>query len=1297
MKTPKIIILLFSIFPFHALAYDSEYVINGGFQTIVNAFTRIKFIFNDAQFATLLVGMVAIGMVVAAMQRIGKAVIDFSDSGRGQMGFSWLVYTMMGSVIWFALLVPKGTIHIYDKSRNQYQPVTHIPDLIVIVAGITNTAYQGLYDLAFANSASTTRFSDEGMPIKVLMELMTGAGIGVDPYVSKSIAEMWKQCVPVAETRGFDANQLRTGSTTFNILSTISALRNPAVFTSWYSSSAPNGTTVSCTTAYANLQSVLGSPSTYDTRLRTICNKMGYQSSNATSYVYCKERIEESLQYVYGNTAISLSDAMGSIVVSQAIADALIQQNPDVAATMIANRSIVTSGMADANTNPEWLSTIMAGVIAIILSVTPLIVMIMVTPLVWSAFKLLIGMWVFITAWQTADAFLVQASTDEIITVLGEIKTMGFGLEAMQLAPSASQKAMSVLASARTQAVYVATLISGLLGVTAYGLNSFASRSIAQMDEATKRSENMFNDEGRGQQLEQMKTGLASQKAYAQIQDIDLMSRGAAFQEVAASHSANAQIDGLGGNMGHAATRTADVSAGNAIGNVVGTEQASLPGHSALQTASTHASVDAQSSIGQSRGMESVARSTGMSVSSQTELTSSVKTASDIGDSKGIFKAGDNDLKRVSNRQEEIASVRNAESYGDSRGKHTAFGDLDHVESATQYTSSTDAQQSLGRSQGINDAASSAGVSVTEQSRFNTGISTQAEVGHNRGTKDAADASGLSVIEQSRFNTEISTQVEVGHNRGTKDATEASGLSVVEQSRLNTGVKTASETGESKGILSAGNNELANVGSRQQTISGVRNSEVYGEAAGTESAFETLPGVQSASEFTAKESKSQHLADMQRQKDVVNTIVDERNVTESEARNDLSDASSAQVQATLAANNYSGDKVVDTATYDAKQHAAHQAGEREAYSELGVDPSDIANYSGERSGYDTQANNQITQKLSTALGGEQNRAQAESGANHHLAVNTEDAKRLQDAGLLSQEQAATVHDVSRVDLSMRADDAGNLHGTSSAHSGKSSSIDDSRMETDQSTINRGLDAGDAISQRNQLQSASGVRSLIDQSEIRSPGGYVNDLAMMGANSLSPFISVDHNKSTRHNNSVTGSVGVGFGIPGTKIGGDVQAVTSHGFESSDNVNVNAKAGIFRNELERLSKEGNSEAKKQHIEPTQKDDFVKDYVAERFSKFYQAEYKDATNKASETAPEPAQPKPSVFSTEPGPVERARERRMQRYERIQEHKLRQQEEASPGSVEPQPTGRGSNEAVDNTHSRPQHSVQTTPGSVE
>ncbi|WP_042857949.1 conjugal transfer protein TraG N-terminal domain-containing protein [Dickeya sp. NCPPB 3274] len=1241
-------ILLFS--PFYASAYDGEYVVSGGFQTIVNAFTRIKFVFNDSQYATLLAGMVFMGMVIAALQRIGRAFVDFSDSGRGQMGFSWMVYTVMGSVMWFALMVPKGTIHVYDKSRNQYQPVSNIPDLIILTATITNSVYQGLYDVAFTNTASTTRFADEGMPIKVLMEVMTGSGVGVDPYVSKSISEMWKQCVPVAETRGFDVNELRYGSTTFNILSTLSALRNPAIFTTWYDSSAPSGNTVSCTSAYANLQAALGSPSTYDTRLKTICNKLGYESSNGTSYAYCKERMEESLQYVYGNTAISLTDAMTGIVVSQAIADALIQQNPEVAATMISNRSIVVSGLADANTNPEWLSTIMAGVIAIILSVTPLLVLIMVTPLVWSSFKLLMGMWIFITAWQTADAFLVQASTDEILTVLGEIKIMGFGLDAMQLAPSAAQKAMSVLASARTQAIYVATLISGLFGVTAYGLNSFASRSIQQMDDATRRAENAYTPEGRGQMLEQMKTGLAAQKTYSNVGDIDLMSRGAALPELTSIESSNAQINGFGGDLGQTASRSASVAAGNAMGGVIGTEMAAGAGQTSFQTAAAHSAVEAQSGIGQSRGIAAGAQGMGMNISAQAELTSSVRTAADTGDAKGIFSAGSHDLHTVGQRQESMAEVRNAEGVGETQGKRDAFGGLHGVEASTRFVSATESESGLGRSQGTREAAATNGLSVGQQSRINTSIGTQAEFGHNQGLKDSAATAGMSISGEARYNTDIGTQSELGRNRGVQDAADTSGLSIIQQSRtisdvdtqsalgrsqgeqdaalgsgmligqqarLNTGVQTASSTGESKGLLAAGNNSLQDIEDRQNTISGVRNSEVHGEAVGTKDAFGSHNNIQAASQTTTHESKAQHLADMYRQRDVINTIQNETGSTENQARSHLSDAESASVQAQLAANGYNGDRVVDTATYDAKQHVASQAGEKQAFSDLGVNPTDVARYSGLRSAHDTQASNEISQKLASELGGERARASAESGANHHLAITQEDATRLSESGLLSPEQAATVKGVSRVDMSLRSGENG-LSGTSAVHSGHSASIDNSRTETSQSTIQTGVDAGDAISQRNQLQTAAGVRHLIDQSEIRSPGAYVDDLAMMSAQSLTPFMSADHGASTRTNTSITGDAGIGLKIPGTTIGGGITTVASHGSESSDNVNINAKAGQFKKELDRLTREGRVEARGRGLEGTQRDEFVKDYVSENYSRFYQTEYRNATQQATETAP-------------------------------------------------------------------------------
>lgn len=1073
------LLLLIILIPSVSFAsLDMEYVVQGGFSTVVNAFTRIKFMFNDRQYSSLMAAMVVFGIVSGLMYRAAKGSIELLETGKGNMGLGWLAYTLIGTMIWFGLMVPKGTIHIYDQTRNQYQPVSGIPDFITLVAGGTNLIYQAFTNMANTNTATTTRFSGEGMPIKVLMALMTRNGASFDPYISKSITEMWRQCSPVAETRGFDANNLKTGNTTFNIVTTLSALRNPAVFTTWYSAANPGGSTVSCTTAYSNLQSAMGSPTTYDSRLKDICSKLGYNSANAASYVDCKGRMEGTLQTVYGNTTLTLNAAIGGVMVSQAISDALVQQNPEVAGTMLANRSMVNSALSDASTNPEWLTTIMAGVMAIILSMTPMLILLVVTPLMGKALTLLLGMWIFLTAWQVADTLLLQAATDEILTVMSEIKSMGFGLDTMQLAPTSAQKAMTVTASARTNAIYIATLFAGLFGVSAYGLTSFASKSMQQLDRASNESERSLTNEGRGGLIEGAKSGLASQKAYADIGDIDMMARGSATGELSSIKSNNAQIDALGGDLSSATTRMSQVSAGAATGNVRGTEQATQPGQSAFTAASESSSVSTQGDIGRNRGVEDSASAMNMSVTDQAAYNSAIGKSTETGEAKGTEQA---------------------------------FGSLDNIGNKTAF---------------------------------------------------------------------------------------------------NTAVNKATQTGESKGVMDAADNNLGNVESRQSEISSVRSAENIGEARGTRDAFGSLSGIESSTQFNTGESKAQGLVDNQRQRDQVETISAETGSTISEARRHLSDANSAPVQASLAANGYDGQKVIDTATYDAQQHVASQHGERAAFAEQGVVPQEVAGYTGYKEGFNTVASNETNRKLSDAMDGEDNRARAEAGANHHMALNKDNAEGLHKAGIINEEQLNSLDSGGRADFSMISGKDGNVTGTSAVHSGQSTSADSSATYNSQSSINQGLDAGSAVSQRNQLSTKEGVRNLIDQSERNSPksGQFINDLAHFSAESLTPFTNSTKMDSV-HKSASTSLTG---GTPGSGIlGFGASATTTVEGSTTDQDHYNQRAGQFKHQLESMSQAGMAEADKQGLHGADKDNYVKDYVADNYSQYYKQEYRNSAN--------------------------------------------------------------------------------------
>lgn len=183
----------------------------GGFETIVNAFTRLKLIFNDNQYTMLISAFVFMGIAAALLTKSAKNGIEYLETGKAQMGMGWLAMAVMGTLFYVGLVQPKGTVYIYDQSRNQYQAVSGIPDFITVTARLTNSVYQAFVDFSNRDTASTVRFTGEGMAIKMLMNVVSRNGAPFDPYLTDNVKALWRQCEPIAESRGFDPAQSSQG------------------------------------------------------------------------------------------------------------------------------------------------------------------------------------------------------------------------------------------------------------------------------------------------------------------------------------------------------------------------------------------------------------------------------------------------------------------------------------------------------------------------------------------------------------------------------------------------------------------------------------------------------------------------------------------------------------------------------------------------------------------------------------------------------------------------------------------------------------------------------------------------------------------------------------------------------------------------------------------------------------------------------------------------------------------------------------------------------------------------------
>ncbi|EDD7107477.1 conjugal transfer protein TraG N-terminal domain-containing protein [Escherichia coli] len=1102
---------LMAVSPF-ALAMDAEYVVMGGFSTIVNAFTRVKLIFNDNQYASMVTAFVVMGMLSALLLKSAKGGYEYLETGKAQMGMGWLGLTMLGTIVYFGLVQPKGTIHIYDQSRNQYQAVSGIPDFLILTAGVTNQAYQAFVDMSNRNTATTTRFTGEGTPIKMLLGILNRNGAQFDPYLTANVKAMWNQCSPVAETRGFDPRSLKSGSSVLDVVSALAPLRNQAVYTSWVSPSNPQGATVTCDQAYVSLKSDLGNPAAYGARIADICTKNGYTSGNATQLAECKSRMEDGLQTIFGASGLSLNTAMSNVLVSQAITDAMLQNNPDVATTMLTNRAMINGGMADAITNPEWLSFIMAGVIAIILSVTPLLLLLVFTPLMGKALTLLFGLWIFITSWQIADALLLQAGTDEILTAMNDLKSMGLGIDAVQMGPSSTMKAMSVMASARETALQIAMLIAALFGVSAYGLSAFGQKAMSRLDRVTEEtSDKAFTPEGKGAQIDAMNRGHATLQTAADIGNIELMSSATSFNQSSAIESGLTQISALGGTPGVAAQRTGAVEGGRASGTTRGYENGNAGG--GFLAASETSMVQAQSSTGEAKGIQHAANASNMSVTEQAELSSGVSHTMQTADAQSNLNNAGGQLTTLADQQGKLHS--------------------------------------------------------TER------------------------------------------EVQLGHAAGTRQAATATGKSVTDFTQEKTATSAINEHASGQGQLQASGGTLIGLHSRSQYTAAAESDERQGHADALHNAYDGEGGIASGVSESQTEHLTQNLHDMREQKANVQEISKATGATESQSREILSAARSAEQMGTLEGNNFSPKQMQENSAWSTSKGANIIQGEKAAFIERGVAMPEYARRHGETEMHQALSGQDKFDTLSDALKGDKPAADALAGANTTLAINQSDARNLEDSGLINQTQADAVPDngVGTVHMSMRETPDGKNASTSTVNTGSSTVSDDSFTTNSEQTF------GSAPSAQQNLQHAPAIERFLASAERTNAGSSSRLLGAEIAKSLSPFISQSGDDRTAQ--AIDGGASVGksgfLREVGKAVGVDLSAGVTMSNIDGRATTTDRIAAAAGHKIQQFRDSATEQADAAHLSGRDREEFINQNVALQSEAFYRPLLKAAQETA------------------------------------------------------------------------------------
>lgn len=534
-----------------ALAVDTSFHTYDGFSETVDAFRLVAMIFGDPRYETLVlivaVAGIALGVLLATVRGQGMGLVAF--------GFQMLV----GIGLYVGLVATTGTVHVYDRVRNAYQPVGDVPNLIVVVAGMTNMMERALAEVIDDNTTDPNaklEFGAGGHSFDLFLNAASPRGPMTDTFFDATIKDYVRQCYPVARVSpayGVDDDQLYR--TTNDLPGAFAAMAGPATFSTVYTAADKGGTTMSCAEAWDHISTRLSEPALFDSYVAQICTRTGYDVGNAAQLQRCRANIGEMGQMMMG-TPLSLQQFLTDVMLGNTVGDVLFEDSPATAARVMANRAVISSGLATMSTANEWMPTIRATVFGIMLFMMPVALMFILTPINLRVASFALGLFVFVALWGVIDAGIYQLTLGRATDVLAEMRSNSVAVNAWMLAPSAAMKALAIFGSFRTAA-------AGLAGAFVFTVFRFSGNVF------TSFTSGALGVQGQGTAAA---APLGTREGYAGAMEA---------QASAAGTMSRARASSGFGDFGERTTFSADRSFGSA-GRVLGEQGGGVPGTAAM-------------------------------------------------------------------------------------------------------------------------------------------------------------------------------------------------------------------------------------------------------------------------------------------------------------------------------------------------------------------------------------------------------------------------------------------------------------------------------------------------------------------------------------------------------------------------------------------------------------------------------------------------------------------------------------------------------------------------------------------
>ncbi|WP_256213649.1 conjugal transfer protein TraG N-terminal domain-containing protein [Sphingobium sp. YR768] len=243
--------------------------------------------------------------------------------------------------------------------------------------------------------------------------------------------------------------------------------------------------------------------------------------------------------------------------------------SPATASRVMANRAVVSSGLATMSTANEWFPTIRAVVFGIMLFMVPVALLFILTSINLRVASFALGLFVFVALWGVIDAGIYQLTLGRATATLAEMRANHLAANAWMLAPSAAMKALAIFGSFRTAGAGLAgAFVFTVFRFSGNVFSSFTGGSLGVTAQASSAAATVSTSEGYASALEAQASAAGTGNRRAAASSFGDFGERSSFGATRSFGAAGAVKGAHGGVPGQAALGMGGIDAGRELGGL---------------------------------------------------------------------------------------------------------------------------------------------------------------------------------------------------------------------------------------------------------------------------------------------------------------------------------------------------------------------------------------------------------------------------------------------------------------------------------------------------------------------------------------------------------------------------------------------------------------------------------------------------------------------------------------------------------------------------------------------------------